>query len=94
MNIITVAQIKRSGFAALDAALAHGPVHLKKRNRPSAVLLSTADYEDLLLKAKRNQTPASHGLSQFLAQDADAGGLDEEGLKTRLAGLNGDWGDR
>ena len=66
------------GFAALDAALAHGPVHLMKRNRPSVVLLSTADYEDLLLKAKRNQSPASHGLSQFLAQDVDAGGLDEE----------------
>jgi PHD/YefM family antitoxin component YafN of YafNO toxin-antitoxin module len=69
MNVITVAQIKRSGFAALDAALAHGPVHVMKRNRPSAVLLSTADYEDLLLKVKRNQAPASHGLSQFLAQD-------------------------
>ena len=94
MNVITVAQIKRSGFVALDAALAHGPVHLMKRNRPSAVLLSTADYVDLLLKAKRNQAPASHGLSQFLAQDSDVGGLDEVGLKARLAGLNGDWGDR
>ena len=94
MNVITLAQIKRSGFAALDAALAHGPVHVMKRNRPSAVLLSTADYEDLLFKVKGNQALASRGLSQFLAQDVDAGGLDEEGLKARLAGLNGDWGDR
>lgn len=94
MNVITLAQIKRSGFAALDAALAHGPVHVMKRNRPSAVLLRTADYEDLLFKAKGNQALASRGLSQFLAQDVDAGGLDEKGLKARLAELNGDWGDR
>ena len=94
MNIITVDQIKRSGFAVLDAALAQGPVHLMMRNSPSAVFLSTADYEDLLLKAKGNQALASRDLSQFLAQDADAGGLDEVGLKARLAGLNGDWGDR
>ncbi len=85
MNVITLAQIKRSGFAALDAALARGPVHVMKRNRPSAVLLSTADYEDLLFKVKGNQALASRGLSQFLAQDVDAGGLDEEGLKSRLA---------
>lgn len=39
MNVITVAEIKRSGFAALDAALAQGPVHLMKHNRPSAVRL-------------------------------------------------------
>jgi prevent-host-death family protein len=94
MNVITVAEIKRSGFAALDAALAHGPVHLMKRNRPSAVLLSAADYEALLAKAQRAQTSASTALSQFLAPDADAGGLDAAGLRARLAGLNDGWSDR
>jgi PHD/YefM family antitoxin component YafN of YafNO toxin-antitoxin module len=94
MNVITVAEIKRSGFAALDAALAQGPVHLMKRNRPSAVLLSPADYAALLAQAQRNQPSASSGLSQFLAPDADAGGLDAAGLQARLAGLNDGWSDR
>jgi len=71
MNVITVAEIKRSGFAALDAALAHGPVHLMKRNRPTAVVLSTADYEALLAKAQRNPALAPTALSQFLAPDAE-----------------------
>jgi len=94
MNIITVAEIKRSGFAALDAALAQGPVHLMKRNRPTAVVLSTADYEALLAKAQRNQAPASTALSQFLAPDAQAGGLDAAGLQARLAGLHDGWSER
>jgi len=94
MNVITVAEIKRSGFAALDAALAQGPVHLMKRNRPSAVLLSPADYAALLAQAQCNQPSASSGLSLFLTPDADAGELDATGLQTRLAGLNDGWSDR
>ncbi len=94
MNIITVAEIKRSGFAALDAALAQGPVHLMKRNRPSAVLLSPADYEALIAQAQRNQPTASNGLSQFLAPDNPTGGLDAAGLQARLAGLNDGWSSR
>jgi PHD/YefM family antitoxin component YafN of YafNO toxin-antitoxin module len=94
MNVITVAEIKRSGFAVLDAALAQGPVHLMKRNRPSAVLLSPADYAALLVQAQRNQPSASNGLSQFLAPDADFAGLDAAGLQERLAGLSDGWSQR
>lgn len=94
MNVITVAEIKRSGFAALDAALAQGPVHLMKRNRPTAVVLSTADYEALLAKAQRNPALAPTALSQFLAPDAEPGGLDAPGLQARLAGLNDGWSER
>lgn len=96
MNVITVAEIKRSGFAALDAALAQGPVHLMKRNRPTAVVLSTADYEALLAKAQRNAGSAPSALSQFLAADPDAveGGLDAAGLQARLAGLSEGWSER
>ena len=92
MNILTVAEIKRSGFAVLDAALARGPVHLMKRNRPSAVLLSPADYAALVAQAQRN-TPAvaNTGLSMLLGEDADPNGLDAEQLKTRLASLSDGW---
>lgn len=96
MNTITVAEIKRSGFAALDAALARGPVYLMKRNHPTAVVLSTADYGALLAKAQRYQASASTALSQFLAPDAEeeAGGLDATGLQARLEGLIEGWSER
>lgn len=95
MNIVTVAEIKRSGFAVLDAALARGPVHLMKRNRPSAVLLSPGDYAALVAQAQRN-TPAvaNTSLSMLLSDDADPNGLDAEQLKIRLASLNEGWVER
>jgi prevent-host-death family protein len=95
MNIVTVAEIKRSGFAVLDAALARGPVHLMKRNRPSAVLLSPADYAALVAQAQRN-TPAvtNTGLSMLLGDDADPNGLNAEQLKIRLASLDDGWVER
>lgn len=94
MNVITVAEIKRSGFAALDAALAKGPVHLMKRNRPSAVVLSPAEYESLLAQTQRKQPTVSDGLRQFLASQSDTDGLDAAGLQARLAGLHDGWGQR
>lgn len=94
MNVITVAEIKRSGFAALDAALAKGPVHLMKRNRPSAVVLRPAEYESLLEQSKRKQPAVSDALNQFLASQTDTEGLDAAGLQGRLAGLHDGWGQR
>lgn len=95
MNIVTVAEIKRSGFAVLEAALARGPVHLMKRNRPSAVLLRPADYEQLVLQARRNsQPPGNAGLAMLLSQEDGGAGLDGAGLQARLAGLHEGWGNR
>ena len=55
MNIITIAEIKRGGIAALDAAL-NMPQHggtatIMKRNRPAAIVLTPQAYEALLDKA-------------------------------------------
>ena len=95
MNIVTVADIKRSGFAALEAALAHGPVHLMKRNRPSAVLLRPADYEALLAQAQRNAQPVGNaGLGMLLSAEPCDDGLDATGLAACLAGLHDGWGER
>lgn len=95
MNIVTVADIKRSGFAALELALARGPVQLMKRNRPSAVLLRPADYEELLRLAQRNHpAQANAGLAMLLSQESEGDGLDAAGLQARLAGLHEGWGDR
>lgn len=95
MNIVTVAQIKRSGFAVLEPALARGAVQLMKRNRPSAVMLRPADYEELLRLAARNSPPQGNaGLAMLLSRDSMSDGLDAAGLRARLDGLNDGWSDR
>ena len=47
MNSLTAAELKRRGMAAIEDGLRHGPVHLMKHNKPSAVVLSEADYARL-----------------------------------------------
>ena len=47
-NTLTIAELKRRGMAALEEALAHGPVHIFKRNRPAVVVLSADDYQRLI----------------------------------------------
>lgn len=95
MNILTVADIKRSGFAALEAALDRGPVHLMKRNRPSAVLLRPAEYDQLLQLAQRNSQGASAtGLSILLSDEPSGAGLDGPAMRARLTGLHEGWGER
>lgn len=47
MNTLTVAELKRRGMAAIEEGLRRGPVHIVKRNRPAAVVLSEGDYQRL-----------------------------------------------
>lgn len=95
MNIVTVAEIKRSGFVVLEEALTRGPVHLMKRNRPSAVLLRPADYEALVRQAQRNSPPGGNaGLAMLLAQEPVDAGLDAAGMQARLEAVHEGWSDR
>ena len=47
MNILTVAELKRRGMAAIEDGLRHGPLHIVKRNKPAAVVISEDDYRYL-----------------------------------------------
>jgi prevent-host-death family protein len=95
MNFVTVADIKRSGFSVLEAALARGPVHLMKRNRPSAVLLSPSDYDLLVQQARRNAVaPVNAGLDILLAQDSASEGLSASAMHARLTEMGESWGER
>lgn len=96
MNVVTVADIKRSGFAALDAALERGPVHLMKRNRPSAVLLRPADYERLVQLAQHNAAASGRvGLDMLLSPEpAQTIGLDTQAMQQRLAQMQASWPER
>ena len=53
-NILTVAEIKRRGMAAIEDGLKHGPVRIIKRNKPAAVIVSAAEYERLAATADKN----------------------------------------
>ncbi|OGS93399.1 MAG: prevent-host-death protein [Gallionellales bacterium GWA2_59_43] len=48
MNMIPAQEIKRRGIAAVDEALAQGPVHVIKNNRPQYVVLTEDNYRELL----------------------------------------------
>jgi PHD/YefM family antitoxin component YafN of YafNO toxin-antitoxin module len=48
MNVIPAQEIKRRGMAAVDEALAEGPVHIIKNNRPQYVVLTEERYAELL----------------------------------------------
>ena len=47
-NILTAAELKRRGLAAIEEGLRRGPVHLVKRNKPAAVVLSEDEYHRLI----------------------------------------------
>lgn len=47
MNIVPAQEIKRRGMAAVDEALAQGPVHVVKNNRPQYVVLTEESYREL-----------------------------------------------
>jgi fructoselysine-6-P-deglycase FrlB-like protein len=59
MNSLTVAELKRRGMAAIEDGLRHGPLHIVKRNRPAAVVLSEDDY----LRLTHGKVGASSGLT-------------------------------
>ncbi len=48
MNILPAQEIKRRGISAVDEALAQGPVHIIKNNRPQYVVLTEENYRELL----------------------------------------------
>jgi len=49
MNTLTVAELKRRGMAAIEEGLRRGPVHIVKRNKPAAVVISEDEYRRLAL---------------------------------------------
>lgn len=48
MNVIPAQEIKRRGIAAVDEALARGPVHVIRNNRPQYVVLTEERYQELV----------------------------------------------
>lgn len=70
-NLLTAAELKRRGMAAIEEGLRHGPVHLVKRNKPSAVVLSEEDYA--LLAQGKTAKPVGMTAVQWLLSQPAAG---------------------
>ncbi len=69
MNVIPAQEIKRRGIAAVDDALAQGPVHIIKNNRPQYVVLTEERYRKLL----ESQEEAALARIKASLEDAKAG---------------------
>jgi PHD/YefM family antitoxin component YafN of YafNO toxin-antitoxin module len=83
MATIPVQEVKRRGMVAVDEALAEGPVHLMKNNRAEYVVMSEADYKEMMndieearlaasemdLKAGRTRKGTAKQLMKTLTED-------------------------
>lgn len=82
-NTVTIAEIKRRGMAALDDALRHGPVHITKRNKAAAVVLTTEAYQRLV--DQRTATPDGMSALQWLLTEPSAGKRSQADIDAALA---------
>ncbi|WP_076791528.1 hypothetical protein [Chlorobium sp. KB01] len=53
MNTLSAVELKRRGIAAIEEALAFGPVHILKHNQPAAVVMLESEYQTLVQKKSR-----------------------------------------
>jgi PHD/YefM family antitoxin component YafN of YafNO toxin-antitoxin module len=67
--MIPAQEIKRRGIAAVDEALAEGPVHIIKNNRPQYVVLTEESYRELV----EAQEEAALARIRASLEDAKAG---------------------
>jgi len=66
-NVLTSAELKRRGIAAIEQALRQGPVRLIKHNQASGVVLSEQHYRQLQLQASRAPAAAPSRVHSLLS---------------------------
>jgi prevent-host-death family protein len=81
-NTLTVNEIKRRGMAAIEEGLRLGPVHIVKRNRPAAVVVSEEEFRRLMVGSE----PAVPGMTamQWLLNQPVAGERSKEDIDAAL----------
>lgn len=91
MNTLTVAELKRRGMAAIEDGLRAGPVHIVKRNRPAAVVLSEEDYQRLT----QGKSPMSPGLTavQWLLNQSSTDKRSKASIDATLQDERDGWDD-
>ena len=66
-NVLSSAELKRRGIAAIEEGLQRGAIQLLKHNRPAAVVLSPDEYQRLLEQGRPVQ-PGLTAVDWLLAQ--------------------------
>jgi prevent-host-death family protein len=84
LNVLRSAELKRRGIAAVEDALRAGPVHLLKRNRPAAVVLSADDYQRLQRSAAQPTTAGPSCLEWLLELPPAAPGRSRDAIDADL----------
>lgn len=86
-NTLTVAELKRRGMAAIEEGLARGPVHIVKRNKAAAVVLTEDEYRRLT----QTQPPSVPGMTalQWLLTQPAQGSRSKQDIDDALAGERG-----
>ena len=54
LNTMAAEELKRRGLAGIEEKLKRGPVHVIRRNRPAAVVLSEEDFAELVAEAEQS----------------------------------------
>lgn len=87
-NTLTAAELKRRGMAAIEDRLTNGPVHIVKRNKPAAVVISEAEYRRLAGQ-QPDSVPGMSAVQWLLSRPA-AGTRSKEEIDTALSAER-DW---
>ena len=99
MNTLSAAEVKRRGMAAIEEALKKGPVHILKRNRPAAVVLTEEEFQRLVAsesraaagQADKTAEPAPASACDFLLS-LPAGNRSTEDIRRQIEEERGLWG--
>lgn len=81
-NTLTIAELKRRGMAAIEDGLKRGPVHILKRNKSAAVVVSSEEYERLSRRYNAD-VPGMTALQWLLEHPMD-GTLSKRDIDLRL----------
>ncbi len=81
-NILTIAELKRRGMAAIEDGLKHGPVRILKRNRPAAVVVSAEEYERL--SGRHGAAVQGMTVMEWLLAHPTKGTLSKDEIDSRL----------
>lgn len=83
-NILTPAELKRRGMAAVEEGLKRGgPLRIVKRNRPAVVILTETEYQRLA--AAREDPPARSGALEWLLSQPSLVTRDKQEIDAALA---------
>ncbi|OQX13466.1 MAG: hypothetical protein BWK76_16120 [Desulfobulbaceae bacterium A2] len=90
MNTIPANDLKRHGISAVEKMLAHGPVHIIKRNQPVCVVLTEEEYQNLTDKARTVTATPAHTVMEWFTLPS-LGTSSKQELDQRLSSERKDW---